>query len=84
MNSLTTSPVTSVLENLFREADAVDRPLRERYGHLNAAEREALLKQRVQQEGDYKSFYAKLDKNFLSIDPALGRGGPFSPRSYRH
>jgi predicted O-methyltransferase YrrM len=72
VNSLTTDPVGAVLTRLFRQAEAADRPLMERFRDRKAAEEE-LNKFFEEEARDYRSLYRKYANNFLSVSADFGR-----------
>lgn len=72
MNSLTTDPVKTVLTRLFRQAEAADRPLMERFRDRKTA-KEELDKFFEEEARDYRSLYRKYANNFLSVTADFGQ-----------
>jgi predicted O-methyltransferase YrrM len=74
MNSLTIPPVADVLRRLFEDAKEVDRPLLEQFaGGDEAAADEAWTQMLQEEKNEYRKVYQRFSKNYLNINPQLGR-----------
>jgi predicted O-methyltransferase YrrM len=64
MNTLQSKTVSQVVARLFENAEAADRPLRERLAKLSADERAKLL---GQARSDYRGFYGMAREMYLPV-----------------
>jgi predicted O-methyltransferase YrrM len=70
MNTLTTPPLSTLLERLFAEAEATQSALRQEASNLSPAERAA----RINSGGDYKNFYMTRAKDiYLAVSEETAR-----------
>ncbi len=72
MDSLTTDPVASVLEQLFREAAIADRPLLEDFRKSETTQDPWTTVLEAEAK-DYRALYRKYAKNFLNVSAEFGR-----------
>jgi predicted O-methyltransferase YrrM len=70
MSTLTTPPLSTLLERLFTEADAADGELRRELMSLPAAERAAFM---GRANSDYRGFYGDARALFLPVSAETGR-----------
>jgi predicted O-methyltransferase YrrM len=69
MSTLTSSAVSAVLDRLYSSAQSADRPLRERYANLSAAERKAIFDA---QQADYRATYQRMSAAYIPVDREFG------------
>jgi predicted O-methyltransferase YrrM len=70
MTTLTTPPLSTLLQRLFAEADATQASLRQDSAHLSPAERAA----RMNSGGDYRDFYMTRAKDvYLAVSEETAR-----------
>ncbi len=70
MNTLLSPPLTSLLNDLFAEAEAADAPLRSQLTSSTPAERAAFMKRA---QTDYRGFYGLAKDMFLPVSRETGR-----------
>ena len=68
MSTLTTPPVSDLLDRLYAQADAADGALRKRLAAMSPEEKSAMLSQ-----DDYKALYLGMPDNFLAVPRETGR-----------
>lgn len=74
MNSLTTPPISELLAELFRKAEAADRPLMEALGGDGQQPFDEPTKMVLDAEAkDYKAVYRGYAGNYLNVSPEFGR-----------
>ncbi|MFO0660516.1 MAG: class I SAM-dependent methyltransferase [Polyangiaceae bacterium] len=69
MSTLHSHPVSTIIERLFSEADAVDSKMRERLSQMSPDERDALM---AAARTDYRAFYGAAKDMFLPVSRETG------------
>lgn len=77
MNTLTTSPVITLLETLHRNAETSDRELMEtmmaRFNAPETSAEQVMAELLAQERADYRSVYHDYAGNFLAVSPRYGQ-----------
>ncbi|AGA26405.1 O-methyltransferase [Singulisphaera acidiphila] len=74
MDSLTTAPIVELLEQLFRKAEAADRPLHEAFvGEGEKISAEHMRTFLDEEAKDYQATYRTLAGNYLNVSPEFGK-----------
>jgi predicted O-methyltransferase YrrM len=73
MDTLTSSPVSDVLDRLFAEAQAADGPLEAQWAEALAGGGDEFAKLLAQEAADYRSVYREYAHNYLNVSAELGR-----------
>ncbi len=74
MNSLTTGPISDLLNRLFEKAEAADRPLIEAFGGDGQELSDEQFKKVLDEEAkDYKAVYRNFAGNYLNVSPEFGK-----------
>jgi predicted O-methyltransferase YrrM len=74
MNSLTTTPISDLLKQLFQKAEAADRPLSEASNNEGTELSQDQINTFLEDETkDYKAVYRTYAGNYLNISPEFGK-----------
>ncbi|MDG4667149.1 class I SAM-dependent methyltransferase [Mycobacterium sp. 236(2023)] len=73
MDTLTSPPVSDVLDRLFAEAEAADAPLQAHWAEALDGTADEIAKLLAEEARDYKRVYREYAENYLNISAEFGR-----------